>query len=128
MNLLYCTSFILHTNYGQSSCLHNLKNGVAQGSVLAPTSCNVYTYDFPETLSTKYIYADDVALTFSAPTFSQSEKKSKRHDHRTRIPTQVALKALHQQNCLLSFPHLKSSCRLSTQSRILSWKAPTIPE
>ena len=37
MNLLYCRSFILHTNYGQSSRPHNFKNGVAQGSVLAPT-------------------------------------------------------------------------------------------
>ena len=35
---------------------------------------NVCTYYFPDTSSTKYIYADDVALTFSAPTFSQSEK------------------------------------------------------
>ena len=64
----------LHTNYEQSSRPHNLKNGVAQGSVLAPTLCSVYTDDFPDTLSTKCIYADDVALTFSAPTFSQSEK------------------------------------------------------
>jgi len=36
--------------------------------------CNVYTYDFPDTLSTKYIYAYDVALTFSDPTFRQTEK------------------------------------------------------
>jgi len=74
INLLYCGSFILHTKYGQSSRPHNLKNGVAQSSVLAPTLYNVYTYDFPDTLFTKYVYADDVALTFSAPTFSQSEK------------------------------------------------------
>ena len=37
INLLYCRSFILHTNYGQSSRSHNLKNKVAEGSALAPT-------------------------------------------------------------------------------------------
>jgi len=38
------------------------------------------------------------------------------------------LKLFHQRNCLLSFPHQKTLCMVSTQSRILSWKASTIPE
>jgi len=54
--------------------LQNLKKGVAQGSVIAPIQYNVCTYEFPETFSTRYLYADDVALTFSAPIFTQSEK------------------------------------------------------
>ena len=48
MNLLHCRSFILDTNDGQSSRSFNLKNGVAEGSVLAPTLSNVYTSDFSE--------------------------------------------------------------------------------
>jgi len=41
------------------------KNGVAQGSVLAPCLYNIYTADFPETSAKRYMYADDVALTVS---------------------------------------------------------------
>jgi len=51
MNLLYCRSFILHTNYGQSSRPHNFKNGVAQGSVLAPTFAMFTLNDFPDTFN-----------------------------------------------------------------------------
>ena len=52
-----------------------LKNGVAQGSVLAPTLYNIYTSDFPDTSSNRYIYADDAALAVSAPTFQIAELK-----------------------------------------------------
>jgi len=59
----------------QSSRLENRENGVAQGSVLALTLQNVYTYDFPESFSNKYMYANNVAPSFSDSTFSQSEEK-----------------------------------------------------
>ena len=36
-----------------------MKNGVPQGSVLAPLLFSVYTADLPHTRSKKYIYADD---------------------------------------------------------------------
>ena len=72
-NLLYCRSFIPHTNYERSSRPHNLKNGVAQGSVLAPP-CAMFTLTTSPIPYLPNIYADDAALTFSAPTFSQSEK------------------------------------------------------
>ena len=54
MNLLFCGSFVLHTNDGQSSRPHNLKIGVAQGWVLASALYSVYTYYFRDILSTKY--------------------------------------------------------------------------
>ena len=66
MELLYSRSFVLYTSDGQASRPFRTKNGVAQGSVLAPCLCNIYTADFPETLAKRYMYADDVGLTASA--------------------------------------------------------------
>ena len=39
-----------------------LKDGLPQGSVLAPLLFNIYTADLPHTLSRKFVYADDIAL------------------------------------------------------------------
>ena len=75
MELLYTRSFVLFTSDGQRSRPHRLKNGVAQGSVLAPTLYNIYTSDFPDTSSTRYMYADDVALTVSATQVREVEAK-----------------------------------------------------
>jgi len=63
MNLLYNRSFVLFAN-GQASKPFRFKNGVAQGSVLVPI-LHIYTADFPETNSRRYMYADDVALSYS---------------------------------------------------------------
>ena len=65
MELLTNRSFTLFSSNGKCSKLYRLKNGVAQGSVLAPTLYNIYTADFPTTVSTKYMFADDVALTIA---------------------------------------------------------------
>ena len=73
METLASRSFVLYTDHGQSSKPYRLKNGVAQGSVLAPLLYNLYTADLPYTLGTKYIYADDVALTVARPTFEEAE-------------------------------------------------------
>jgi len=56
-------SFILKTNDGQCSHLRRLKNGVPQGSTLAPMLFNIYICDIPDTVSTQYGYADDLART-----------------------------------------------------------------
>ena len=54
--------FTLTTGNGQSSRLRRLKNGVPQGSVLAPLLFNIHTYDLPTTISRKYAYADDLSI------------------------------------------------------------------
>ena len=57
-------SFILETSDGQCSGLQRLKNGVPQGSTLVPMLFNIYITDIPDTVSTQYGCADDLALLF----------------------------------------------------------------
>ena len=64
VNFLYNRSFVLFAG-GKASKPYKLKDGVAEGSILAPTLYNVYTSDFQSTACKRYMYADDVALTCS---------------------------------------------------------------
>uniref|UniRef100_A0A3B1K1N9 Reverse transcriptase domain-containing protein n=1 Tax=Astyanax mexicanus TaxID=7994 RepID=A0A3B1K1N9_ASTMX len=65
MEMLSNRSFRLHTSNDQSSRMRRLRNGVPQGSVLAPMLFNIYIHDLPLTTSRKYSYADDLAILFS---------------------------------------------------------------
>ena len=47
---------------GENSRVRKIKNGVPQGSVIAPTLFNVYISDMPTTESLKLGYADDWVL------------------------------------------------------------------
>lgn len=58
---------------GSVSKEKKLMNGLPQGSVLAPLLFNIYIADLPNTRSTKFCYADDIALAFRAKDLSQTE-------------------------------------------------------
>ena len=62
MELVRNRSFTFTTGDSKQSRLRRLKNGVPQGSVLAPLLFNIYTYDLPSMISRKFAYADDLAL------------------------------------------------------------------
>ena len=66
MELVRNRSFTLTTGNSKQSRLRRLKNGVSQGSVLAPLLFNIYTYDLPSMISRKFAYADDLALLHSS--------------------------------------------------------------
>ena len=66
--LLEQRRFRVHMGDISSSCRVQ-KNGLPQGSVLAPTLFNLYINDLPATTCRKFIYADDIGLAHQARTF-----------------------------------------------------------
>ena len=73
MELVRNRSFTLTTGDSKQSRLRRLKNGVRQGSVLAPLLFNIYTYDLPSMISRKFAYADDLALLHSSGNWKDLE-------------------------------------------------------
>ena len=73
MELVRNQSFTLTTDDSKQSRLRCLKNGVPQGSVLAPLLFNIYTYDLPFRIYRKFAYADDLALLHSSGNWKNLE-------------------------------------------------------
>ncbi|XP_047992992.1 uncharacterized protein LOC125231576 [Leguminivora glycinivorella] len=87
-----------------------LKNGLPQGSVLAPLLFNVYTSDMPPTQSRKFLYADDIALTTQTKSFEAGEavltqdlNTLQQYYSKWRLypnPSKSEVAAFHLTNCL----------------------------
>ena len=73
MELVRNRSFTLTTGDSKQSRLRRLKNGVPQGSVLAPLLFNICMYDLPSMISRKFAYADDLALLHSCGNWNDLE-------------------------------------------------------
>lgn len=68
------TSRYFKVTIGQrTSRSFSVKNGLPQGSVLAPLLFNLYTSDMPDTISNKFCYADDLALAVQTNTLEEGE-------------------------------------------------------
>ena len=66
MELVRNRSFTLTTDDSKRSLFRRLRNGLLQGSVLAPFLFNIHTYDLPSMTSQKCAYADDLALLYGS--------------------------------------------------------------
>ena len=74
MELVQNRSFTLTTGNEKQSRLRRLKNSDPQGFVLAPLLFNIYVSDLPPTTSSKFAYADDLALVHMAGDWRTLEK------------------------------------------------------
>ena len=69
------TNRIIKLHAGKdTSKTYTIKNGVQQGSVLALILFNIYTSNIPQTASTQYIYADDIALVESTLNYADIQQ------------------------------------------------------
>ena len=74
MKLIRNRSFTLTTGDSKPSRLRRLRNGVPQGSVLAPLLFNIYAYDIPSITSKKFAYADDLAILHTSGEWKELER------------------------------------------------------
>jgi len=74
MEMVCNRSFTLTTGNGKRSRLRRPKNGVPQGSVLAPLLFNTYIYDLPTTVSRKCAYVDDLAIMHADGDWQEVER------------------------------------------------------
>lgn len=122
--LLRNRRFCVHL-HGKKSRWRCQKNGLPQGSVLAPILFNVYTNDQPHYPNTRrYIYADDLALTCQDKTFENVES--------TLNLALVNLHEYYEHNALRPNPSKTQSCAFHLRNREanrelnISWKDVTI--
>ena len=108
MELLRNRSFTLTTGDSKQSRLRRLKNGVPQGSVLAPFLFNIYTYDLLSMIFRKLAYADDLALLHSSGNWKDLEGTSSQDMSTLSAYLQIwRLKLSHTKTVTIAF-HLNN--------------------
>ena len=107
MELVRNRSFTLTTGESKQSRLRRLKNGVPQGSVLAPLLFNIYTYDLPSMISRKFAYADDLELLHSSGNWKDLEETLSQDMPTLSTHLQTWLKLSHTKTVTAAF-HLNN--------------------
>ena len=111
MELVQNRSFTLITGDSKQSRLRRLRNGVPQGSVLAPLLFNIYTYDLPSMISRKFAYADDLALLHSSGNWKDLEGT---------LSQDMSTFSAYLQTWRLKFSHTKPSATPTDHLPVLS--------
>ena len=99
MELVRNRSFTLTTGDSKQTRLRRLKNGVPQGSVLAPLLFNIYTYDLPSMISRKFVYAVDLALLYSSGNWKDLDGS---------LSQDMSTLSAYLQTCRLKLSHTKT--------------------
>ena len=99
MELIRNRSFTLSIGDSKRSRLRRLRNGLPQGSVLAPLLFNIYTYDLPSTVSQKYAYADDLAFMHTSKDWKTLEGT---------LSQDMTTLSAYLQTCRLKLSHTKT--------------------
>ena len=85
IELVWNRSFTLTTGGSKLSRLRRLKNGLPQGSVLAPLLFNICIYNPPSIIFKKYASADDLVILYSSGDWKVFKRTFKHFLHISRL-------------------------------------------